>query len=152
MSETKQVSALYEQYETDLAAENDGAWVEFRGGVHVRVRSENSKKAVDFAHKLAKKQRQVIVANGGVLPKELADANEVALCEQALVADWKGVTDKAGNPLACTPENVRRVMKELPAFRRDVLFAARVDETFKVEQDAAVEAMGETSPPASERT
>lgn len=146
------MSKLYEQYETDQTAENDGAWVEFRGGVKVKLRSENSEKAVDFAHKLAKKQRQLVVANGGLLPKKLQDANEVALCAQALIVDWQGVTDRDGKALPCTQDNVRKVMQELPAFRRDVLFAARVDETFKAEEMAAVEAMGETSPPASEPT
>lgn len=131
-------NALFDAYQTDKSMEEDGAWVELRGGIQVRIRSEQSSTAREYATKLTKQQRQILQANGWVLPTNLQDRNEVLMCKNALVVDWKGVVDEDGEELKCTPANVERICTVLPRFRSDILQAARLDETYKsVKEDLA---------------
>jgi hypothetical protein len=139
------MSSLYDDYQLDEKAENDGRWVEFRGGVQMKIRSDNSLKVRQWNNKRARIQRQQIIAHGGILPVEMADKNEVEMCGQVLVVDWKGVTDRAGTALPFSIENATRLMRELPALRRDVIFAARSEETFR----EASEELGKTAAPSS---
>jgi hypothetical protein len=40
-----------------------------------------------------------------------------------IVTDWENVEDADGFPLPCTPDNVRRVCTDLPAFREAIITA-----------------------------
>lgn len=135
---------LHETYATDQSAEADGAWIEVRPGIQFRIRSENCAKARDWANRRARSQRQFIIANQGLLPPAMVDKNDVDICSDVLVTGWKGITDDKGVEIPFTKENVIALLKELPALRRDVLFLARTDETFRPSAEVASE-MGKTS-------
>lgn len=140
---TEKTVNVYQEYETDRSAEEDGAWVELRAGVKVKIRSETSSIVRDYATKLAKTQRNILKANGWVLPPKMSDRNDVLMCKNAIVTDWDGVSDREGNPLPFSPDNVERVMTDLPGFRNDILFVAKTDETYKsVKEDM----LGNSSP------
>lgn len=123
--------SLKDLYGTDKTMENEGAWVELRGGIQVCVRSENSLKVREYANRVVKKQRQLYAANNGILPPALSDKNDIEMCVDVLITGWKNVPGDDDKPLEFTPENVRRIMTDFPALRRDVLYAARTDETFR---------------------
>lgn len=143
------MSTVFEAYATDENAERDGKWVELRAGLRVKVRYDDCLIAREWATKRAKKNRQLLIANGGVLPPKIQDQNHVDLLAEVLVVDWSGITDREGNPLPCTKDNVRMLMRELPSLRRDVLFIASTEETFRAEA-AEVDAMGKTAATPSE--
>lgn len=130
---------LYQQYQTDPEAEAEGRWVEFRPGIRVRIRSTTCDLVRTVEDRLAARLRPKLMANNWRLPPKDADAQDVELLAQAVVVAWDGVTDAAGAALVCTPATVRTVMTALPAFRREVLMAARLDETFRVEVREALE-------------
>lgn len=139
------MSGTYGDYALDATLEAEGAWVEFRGGMQLRVRSDSTRAVRQWANKNAKGQRQQIIAHGGILPVDMIDKNEIAMCAAVLVSDWRGVTDRDGKPLPYSPENVRQVLTDLPSLRREVLFTARSEETFRPEADE----LGKTSAPPS---
>jgi hypothetical protein len=135
--------SLYDAYSTDKQSVEDGIWVEVQPGVRFKVRSEQSVKVREWAARRAKGQRQLIVAGGGILPPHLQDKNEVDQCAQATVVDWEGVSDRQGNPVPFSKEACTELVTELPALRRDLLYLARTDETFRPEEVTA--ALGKTS-------
>ncbi len=138
--------SLYEAYQTDEQAEEQGAWVEVRAGVRLRIRSDNSLKARDWAMRRAKGQRQLLLANGHVLPPKLQDKNEIDMCTEVLITAWDGVTDRDGNLLAFSRDAAKQLMTDLPALRREILYASRTEETFRKEE---VEQLGKISAPPS---
>ena len=123
--------SVYQQYQTDTTAEADGQWVEFRPGIRVRIRSTTCDLVRTVEDRLAARLRPKLMANNWRLPPKDADAQEVEVLAQGVVVAWEGVTDAAGAVLECTPATVRTVMTALPAFRREVLMAARLDDTFR---------------------
>jgi hypothetical protein len=133
--------SIYDGYALDTQAENEGQWVDFRGKVQIQLRSDNSLQARKWSNRRIKQQRQQLIAHGGVLPPEVLDKNEIDLCAEVLVLSWRNVLDRDGKPIPCTPDNARKLLTELPSLRRDVLFAARSEETFRPD----VEALGKTS-------
>lgn len=148
MSDQSPRPSLYAEYELDtVASEQEGTWVTFKGDIQVKLRSENSESARKWAHKRARSLRSVVMQNDGTFPPAVSDKNDVDILAEQLVVDWAGVTDRAGNPLPCTPANVRKIFTELPSFRREVLTVARMDETFR---KAALDAQVGNSAPSSE--
>ena len=130
------MSNIKDLYGTDSRLENEGAMVEFRGGIQIRVRSENSTIVREYANRLLKKQRQLYMANNGIVPPGISDKNDIALCTNVLITGWKNVIGEDGKEVEFTPQNVERLMTDYPALRRDVMFAARTDETFREVKEA----------------
>lgn len=142
-----QFASLYDEYETDLsAAETEGTWVSFKAGVQIKLLSEQSTAARKWAHARTRKLRSVIMANDGVLPPHVSDAVDIDLLAEVLIKDWRGVYTRDRVPVPCTREAIKQLMTQLPALRREVLTAARMDETFK---KAALEALEGNSSPSS---
>jgi len=110
--------------------------------VVVTLRSIHSRAARKLEAKQMKRDRQKLVAKGFVLDPDDVDANELEMCASALVVAWQGVATRAGQPVPCTPAAVTEVLRDLPAFRRDILSAARQEETFRA---AAAESAGNSS-------
>lgn len=128
---TTKVATMYDEYETDSDLENEGTWVEIRGGAQVKIRADSSDIARDYANKLAKKQRNILAASNWVLPPKMQDRNEVLMCVHAYIVDWKNVTNRAGEVLPFNKTNIELICTDLRQFRHDVLYAARTDETFR---------------------
>lgn len=142
MSDT---SSIFDAYGTDLQAEEAGVWIDLRQGVRVKVRSENSVKARAWAQARVLKQRSLYLGSGG-LPPEISDKNEVDLCAEVLVVDWANIFDQHKAPIPCTQANVRMLLTQLPALRRDIVTFSRIDATFKPETELAGKDSGMSSP------
>lgn len=138
-----------DSYTTDTSAEQDGQWVEFRGGMEVKVRSDQSDKVRDYTNKLMKKQRQAYIANGGLLPPKMQDTNDLLLCVHAIVADWRNVVGDDKKPLPCTSENLTNVLKKYPRFRQDIITASRTEETFRQDMVEAMSGNSASTSPTS---
>lgn len=134
---------LFDQYELAEDAEINGVWVGFRGGLELRLIAENSKAGRTWGAERARKLRGVIVANDGIFPPGVADKNDVDIICEVLAKDWRHPT-KTLPPF--TREGLRALLLKLPSFRRDVIAAVRMDETFR---KAALEAMAGNSLPSS---
>lgn len=133
---------IYDEYKLDDKAASDGAWVEFRGDLKIKIRSSSCMKVREWATKRAKKYRQVIVANAGILPPHMEDASEIAMCAEVLVVDWSGATDAEGNPLEFSTESVLKLITDLPSLRADIIAASTTEDLYR---DSNLDAMGKTS-------
>lgn len=125
--------SLYDQYATDLDAENNGKLVEFRGGACFRIRSFNSDAVRTLANRLSGQNRAKLLSNDWVLPPKEADAADVELCARAIVVGWENISNGTGEPLPYSVENCRKLMTELPALRREIIVASRLEQTFRKE-------------------
>lgn len=143
------MSSVYDEYATDTSLENDGVWVEFRGGLQLKIRSDNSIKTREWAVKRAKGQRALIVANSGLVPPSIADKNEIDQLAEVTVVDARHLTDRQGQPLEYSRETIRQLMKDLPGLRRDVLLASKMDDTFAGETAEMGKISAPPSPPPS---
>lgn len=138
--------SLWDMYHTDRSAEEEGTPVEFAPGVVVTIRSDAAQKVRAFENSQMRKQRALIARNGGFLPPEVLDANETEMLASAGIVSWAGVVDREGKELPCTPENIRRICKDLPRFRSDIRSAMRMTETFRAQ--AIEDVRGNSSPPS----
>lgn len=121
---------LLAAYEQDLTAEREGAWVELQSGIKVKIRSEHSVEVREAARKLDKKYRALILSDG--MPADKQDERDTELCATTILVDWDRDCIEAFGPP--TIDNFRKACLQLPAFRRDVVYKARLDETFKTEE------------------
>lgn len=142
--------SLYAKYETDAAAVNDGTDVQFDENVTVRLRSIHSHEVRSCQRKLAQKSRKLYMRGGGTLSPADEDRQEVEVCAKAIIVGWSGVTDRSGASLPFSVDAARQVLTDLPDFRRDIVLAASMSETFRATSTPEeVDAAGEGSPPAS---
>ena len=145
---------LYEVFARDVNAATEGRWIEI-AGTKWRIRSMDSPEVIRVIQQQAKRQSRLLTANGGTLPPEIMDANDVERTA-ACVTGWEGVTDRAGKPLAFTPENVRALLgdPEMIQLRREIADGATEHEFFRKAAIKAIEgnssnASSGTSVPAS---
>lgn len=132
---------IYEAFETDSSAIEEGRWVEivFQGEAvcQVRVRSASPE--------LNPKMREAMTDHAvGLIKKKGADEPELTVREalrdpdlelklfaSSVVSDWAGVKSKDGKRLRCTPKNALKVFRDLPLLFQQVKNAAYRWETFR---------------------
>ena len=115
---------IYEAFETSEQLTKDGRWIDLEFGGSVvcafRVRSASP----DLNAELRKAMADEAVASMATLPgltAAVADKElENRLFAQAVITDWKDVTDADGDPLECTPENIVNVFTDLPLLAQRV--------------------------------
>ena len=115
---------IYEAFETSDELTEKGRWIEleFAGAVigSMRVRSASP----DLNAELRKAMAEEAVANIANV-KQLTDATadknlENRLFGLAVVTAWKGITDKDGKAMKCTPKNVEKLFDDLPLLAQKV--------------------------------
>lgn len=123
------MSGFLERYQTDKNLEEEGVWVDLGGNVQVKVARITSRKSKEVRRKL---ERPMVRKNRS---DDLSiDQLEQLMTEQlaqAVIKDWRGVTDDEGNDLPCTVENCRTILTKFPDFREDVATASLEKETFR---------------------
>lgn len=126
----------YAAYRLDKS-ETEGSWQDLRSGGKVKVRYENSTRVQDDARRLDKKYRAIMMTEGG-LPAETQAERDTELCATSILVDWADITDENGALIPFSIENARRVLTDLPEMRRDVVYAARVSENFRAQEQAQI--------------
>lgn len=124
-------SKLFNRFKTNKKLEEEGVELEYGDGIAVTVRSTNSIAVREYQAKLFKKNRNVMTSNGGLLPPEIADAIDDDVCATKVVLGWRGVTNEDGASIAFSRAAALALFKELPSFRKDIMYLAGLDETFK---------------------
>lgn len=122
------MSNFLERYKTNEKLEEDGVWVDFGGGVRVKIVRVTSRRSRDVRRKLerqyAKKYRNQDI------PPEVMETILVEQLAQAIVQDWEGVTDLEGRAMEFNQENARFIFRKFKDFREDVTSASLMKETF----------------------
>lgn len=116
---------IYDAFETDVNCIRDGVWfdIEFpRGVVIARIKCRPMDATLNLEY-------QALLAEHALLPvpssEEEKDERTAELFSRCCIVDWQDVTDRNGNPMACTPENIRKLVTDLPKVADVVLVNAR---------------------------
>ena len=119
------MSALHKQFETDPKIEKEGVWITYEGDedeapskfLIARAGGANVEytKAMERESKPIRRKLQNDLVSTTALRKLT-----IKVFSETVVLGWENVTDKAGNVLAFTPENVVKLFTELPDLFDDV--------------------------------
>lgn len=92
---------LAKQFKTDETREEQGIWVDFEGGVSIRIRRLSSQASIDARTEASKPYTTQI--RRGALPDDVAEKIAIQQLARGVIADWKGITkrveDADGNPI-----------------------------------------------------
>lgn len=126
------MSGFLDRYATDKTLEEEGVWVDFGDGIMVKIARITSKKSKELRRRL--ERPLVRKSRGGELSIDQLEYLMTEQLSQAVVQDWKGVTDENGNELPCTPDNCRTILNKFPDFREDIATVSLEKETFRAER------------------
>lgn len=121
------MSSFLQRYKTDKNLEENGVWVDF-GDVRVKIARITSKRSRDVRRQLERKYARKF--RGQDIPHDVMEKILIEQLAQAVVMDWKGVTDASGREIPFNTEAARSIFTEFPDFREDVASAALMKETF----------------------
>lgn len=128
------------KYKTSEELEVNGVWVDFGDGVCVKIARFSNPHSKEVRSRLERPHAQAL--RRGSLPDSVSEYILLKQMAEAIIVDWKGVTDENGAELECTYDNKLSVLKKFKDFRDDVAFAAMERDTFK---SADVEDAGKNS-------
>ena len=117
--------------DNDVSLLDEGVWTEFNGSKLKIAHSSNSA----FQRALSRRQQphRRKIEQGTADPQVLRDVMCQAMAD-ALVVDWKEVTDKSGASIAYTPELGYKALKNNPDLREYVTeFSTNLD-NFRTEE------------------
>lgn len=134
------VRSLFDLYETDLTEEEEGRWfTEIAPGAEFKLRRFTAKAVQNYRAKLQQAFSKY-ADKKGVFPDHIAEriVNEQM---SVVVADWRGeaITDREGNPLLYSAENVKALMKQLPNLQLQLLMISMDMANFRTEERKALE-------------
>jgi hypothetical protein len=118
---------LYTLFETDVKEGEAGKWLEVLPGISFKVRRFTSTASLNSRRRLLTALASKI-PDDGVFADGLEDELMIEQMSEAIIADWKGITDRDGNVLECTIENKRKVLTDLPDIKTLIMdYAANID-------------------------
>ena len=120
------MSNFLSRYNTDANLEENGVWVDFGDGIEVMVVRTNSKEAQKLKAKLERPYRKL-----SQVPDDVQEAIYEKMIAQAVIKDWKGVTDAKGKEIPYSGEAALEILKKFKDFRDDIIMAASELETFR---------------------
>ncbi len=132
----------YDYWRTSREAEETGQWVQAPDGSRWRLRRASSTAAQAGIREAELPHLATIRScerRGIDLPEELAERLIVEKLVRGIVVAWEGVTGPDGQPLAFTPDNVRRVLSDLRDLRMFLVEAAGTFATFHERETEAAE-------------
>lgn len=121
------MSVLHKTFETDKKAETEGVWMDYgpssRGEdfpTRIKIaRSGGENKEFQKALELATKPFRKALQTGS-MSNERAEQLFRKVFVEKVVLDWENVETKDGEFLPFTPENVERILTELPDLYLDL--------------------------------
>jgi len=116
----------------DLSRLDDPAWVEWKDGVEILVRPLPVSKTNELRKRATPKKFEF--ANGVRVPGQPDNDKYNDLLQEWLVKDWRGILDRDGNEVPCTPENIKAILDHFHELRLFVVMAGRDLETYRQQQ------------------
>ncbi len=130
-----------DRFFTDHTMEEEGVWVDFGQGLEVKIRRSDSRRSREVFRRLYKPYRKMEEA-GNAIPHDDEIAIRAKWTAQALVADWKGVTDRKGKAVKFDADNLQPaidLLVDARDFQKLINDFADEQETFRAQtvEDAA---------------
>lgn len=127
---------LYSMYETDKNKETNGVWYTHDSGARFLIARAGGTnvKYLKAAEKVTRPYRGKFERmKTGIVDMDMVDEvrdTMVKLYASTIVLDWEGITDRDGNEMGCTFENVVKLFSDLPEVFDDIQTAAFSVENF----------------------
>lgn len=105
---------------TNVQAEQDGVWTEYRDGVELLIARANNPRYNDLFRRLTKPyERQIRTEQ---MSEEMATSIMAECMAQTILLGWRGIEHDDGTPMAYSVDEARAMLldPELHDFRRDV--------------------------------
>jgi hypothetical protein len=123
---------IYDAFSTNPKSESDeGVVLQYGENINIRIHRAGgaNQKYKNYARaKLAPYMRQI---NAGTLDENVTRGLMIDVYARTVIVGWEGVTDKKGNPLDFTRENVVQVLTDLPELFDDIQKAAQEAALFR---------------------
>lgn len=135
--------SIYDMFETDTAAEEDGRWFDIfgeRADGWVQLRALSSKVSLSVSRRLSAQFRRQMGADGNY-PMDVQLIMLTRQMAEGVIMNWRGTAwrDKNGAPLPYSPANALMVMTDMPHIRTKVVnLAADLDSFRHADKAAAV--------------
>lgn len=126
------MSSFTKRYATNETAAEEGVFVDFGDGIQVKVARFDNKQSRDLRRKLEKPYRNILQRNRQ-LPPELEEKLAIQQIAEAVIKDWKGITDENGKEIKFTPEAAKEILTKYPDFLNDVLTVSMERDLFRQE-------------------
>lgn len=134
---------LWAQYETNLSFEKEGVDFVVSDTESFRVKRYGGSNASKIAEANARFSKPYIAL---IKSKNMSQNDIVKIMAQVFVScsvvDWKGITDKEGNPLEFNFENAVNLLCTLPDLLNSLMSYAENPENFKDEKQGDNEELG----------
>lgn len=132
------MSNLYNLYSSDETLAENGKWFEFGEEVSVKIRRYKSKKSRKVRENLeAPYKRASKFAT--TLPDDVLESITNRHVAEGIIADWKGVSNRDGQPVAYSPAAALALINDLPDFRDAVVEISLSLDNFREEVKQDVE-------------
>lgn len=132
MTDVKRIS-IFDLYETDKTAEEDGKWFDtFGPEISLKIRRYSSKVARDGHNKLYGPVLKVYKTLDKV-PENIGVDLTVKHLARFVVSDWKGVFDRSGEEITFSPEAAEVLFNKLPDFAKEVLLTSINMDNYRAE-------------------
>lgn len=130
--------SIYTLFGTAESESEDGKWFDFGKTIKIKIRRFKSKKSRKVREALEAPYKRTSKF-GGALPDDVAEEITTQHIAEGIVADWQGVTDKAGVELKYSSAAAAKLFKDLPEFRDAVAEISLGVDNFRDEVKTDVE-------------
>jgi hypothetical protein len=123
--------SIYEKFGTNKDAEQGGIILDYGDGLTIKIARAGGSNIKFEKAAQAKMRKFGLQAKHDLLePEQMRTIFREVLAE-TVVLGWTGVTDRDGNELPCTKDNIIKVFTDLPDLFDDVLEQSRKASLFK---------------------
>jgi len=136
-TDDNETPGIYDLFETDAAAEEDGRWFEnfFGQGIDgaVKLRGLLCNAAVQARQRLDTRYSKYM--KNGVYPREIQEKMHAELLAEAVLVDWRGTVfrDRGGKPIEYSKAAAKVLLSSMKHFRSRITLAANNIDAFRVE-------------------
>lgn len=133
------VPSIFDQYETDQDAEENGKWFrDVRPGISLKLRRATSRKAMEARRRVIQRYRKL--AKDGQFSKEIQDQILIHTMAEGVIVDWEGAAFRMpdNSPLPYSRKNAIYVLSKARGMRDEIVAIATDMDNFRVEAQEAV--------------
>jgi hypothetical protein len=129
---------LFALFSSDKESEETGRWLDLTDTTGFKIRAFGAKAVTDLRDNLMKPYTALLKA-GAKVPDEKTDEIGLRVLSGAIVADWKGVKNAAGEMVPYSPEEAYKIVKALPKLASAIIQFSLEGQNFKdeVREEAA---------------
>ena len=120
-----------ESVKTDLSKEIEGVWVEYEGGISLKIARLNNPVHKEVVEKLSAPHMKGFRAH--TIPQETRDKISKKAVAETILLDWKNIDDADGNPIPYSREKALEFFEnpELADFYDYVVIVSNQKENYR---------------------